>query len=402
MPKFETCGADPRRAKPCRRRDVKLAVDEGQKQPKGSTSLLAVMKPKLPQADAVLPYLRKIDASRLYSNFGPLNAEFEERVAQRYGASDVVATTASNATIALTLVLNGFTARPGALCAMPAWTFVASAHAAIMAGLKPYFLDVDPTTWALDPEATAAALTDAPGEVAAVMPVSPFGRPLDIASWETFRERTGIPVVIDAAAGFDTVKPSSIPTVVSLHATKVLGIGEGAIVLSTDSALMSDIRARSNFGFRGSREARMPATNAKLSEYHAAVGLAALDEWPQARAQWMAAAVAYQHALPSNHLRLQAGFGETWVSSTSVLELSGPHATRAEKSLAEARVETRRWWGLGAHHHPATAGFPRTALPVTERFAEGTLAVPFHRDLSPAAIAEVARALRDAGIYPES
>jgi dTDP-4-amino-4,6-dideoxygalactose transaminase len=351
------------------------------------------MKPKLPEADAILPYLRRIDAGRTYSNFGPLNAEFEEQIAGFYGASGPVVTTAANATIALTLVLEALGVRRGELCAMPAWTFVASAHAAVMAGLTPYFLDVDRETWALDPEATAAALAKAPGTVAAVMPVAPFGRALDVEAWEAFRSRTGIPVVIDAAAGFDTARPSSIPTVVSLHATKVLGVGEGALVLSIDPALIRDIKARSNFGFYGSREARMPAANAKLSEYHAAVGLAALDEWTQARGQWMTSAALYLERLPSNRLKLQPGLGESWVASTCVLDLGGVDASRVEAVLAGAGVETRRWWGRGAHRHPATADFPRADLAVTDDLAEGTLAVPFHRDLSPNAIDAVTQAL---------
>lgn len=362
--------------------------------PVEATSLLAIMRPKLPEALAIIPYLRRIDEARAYSNFGPLNTEFEERLAISYGAAEPVATTASNATVALTMALDAFSSPRGSLCIMPAWTFVASAHAAISAGLTPYFLDVDPATWALDAEATAAALASAPGDVGAVMPVSPFGLPLDIGAWEWFRRRTGIPVVIDAAAGFDTARPSSIPTVVSLHATKALGVGEGALVLSTDADFLRDMRARANFGFLGSREARTAAVNAKLSEYHAAVGLAALDEWPQARAEWLGVAAGYRQALTSNEFTLQPGFGESWVGSVCMLQLSEPNAAQAEKALTSVGVETRRWWGRGAHLHPATAGYPRTALPVTERLAEASLAAPFWRDLPSSAIETVALALQ--------
>ena len=66
--------------------------------------------------------------------------------------------------------------------------------------------------------------------------------------------------------------PRGTPTLVSLHATKVLGAGEGGFVLCDNRDLVVDIRRRMNFGFRGSREAMVPAFNAKLSEYHAAVG----------------------------------------------------------------------------------------------------------------------------------
>jgi dTDP-4-amino-4,6-dideoxygalactose transaminase len=108
-----------------------------------------------------------------------------------------------------------------------------------------------------------------------------------------------------------------------------------------------------------------------------------LDEWTEARAAWMAAAGAYRRALDgSNRVRLQDGFGETWVTSICMLH-AADHAvaTRIEGALAAAGIETRHWWGKGAHSHPATAQFPRASLPVTQALAESTFAAPFYRDL---------------------
>src|SRR5262249_49840480 len=122
--------------------------------------------------------------------------------------------------------------------------------------------------WALDPEALSAELSRAPGKVSSVMPVAPFGQPIDVSLWDRFRERTGLAVVIDAAAGFDTLIPGRAPSIVGLHATKVLGIGEGGCVVSHEVALIRDIRTRSNLGFFKSRESRVTAPNAKLSESH--------------------------------------------------------------------------------------------------------------------------------------
>lgn len=358
---------------------------------------IPAMRPKLPSAERLLPYLKEIDSSRVYSNFGPLMRAFEDRLAERYGLPGGCVTTVANATLGLTLAFAAEGVRPGTLCAMPAWTFIASAHAATMAGLVPYFVDVEAESWALDPQAVADATTAAPGEVGAVMPVMPFGRPIDIAAWDRFRARTGVPVVIDAAAGFDAVSPGRAPTVVSLHATKVLGVGEGGFVMSTDSAIIRGIRTRSNFGFAGTREAMVPAANAKLSEYHAAVGLAALDEWPEVRAEWMALARTYRQALPeSNRLRFQRGFGEDWIAATCVIDLVDSEAVRIETALARAGIETRRWWGAGAHVHAATRELPRTALPVTEALVNSTIAVPFFRGLEEVDVQRVAEAMADA------
>jgi dTDP-4-amino-4,6-dideoxygalactose transaminase len=350
-----------------------------------------ILRPKLPVADRVVGYLRRIDEERFYTNFGPLVTVLEDRIAQHYGLDSGAVTTVANATLGLTLALMAEGAQRGTLCAMPAWTFVASAHAAAGAGLVPYFIDVDPYTWALDPEAILSEITRAPGPVGAVMPVAPFGRPIDIARWDAFRAESKLAVVVDAAAGFDSLIPGNAPAVVSLHATKVLSSGEGGLVVSRDPSLIEEVRARSNFGFHGSRLARFTSTNAKMSEYHAAVGLAALDEWREARGEWMDLAAAYRRAFAgSNRIRLQEGFGQSWVSGICVLRATEPPTLRFEQTLAAAEVETRQWWGSGAHLHPATADYPRAALPITKGLAAATFGVPFYRDLAAPQITQIA------------
>lgn len=354
-----------------------------------SMAAIPVMRPRLPSARILAPYLERIDSGRIYSNFGPLACTFEDRLSAHYALPADVVSTVANATLGLTLALAAQDARPGTLCLMPAWTFVASAHAAVMAGLTPYFVDVDVETWALDPEAIAAEIARAPDVVGAVMPVAPFGRPIDIAAWDRFHSRTGLPVVIDAAAGFDALKPGAVPAVVSLHATKILATGEGGFVVSTDAALKQEIRGRSNFGFAGTREATMPAANAKLSEYHAAVGLAALDAWDETRDQWLTVARNYRRAVPaSNQIGHQPGNGTDWIATTWVIDFL--EADRVEAALANAGIETRRWWGRGAHLHKATAKFPRTSLPNTDALARSTLGLPFYHDLGSAQVHQIA------------
>jgi dTDP-4-amino-4,6-dideoxygalactose transaminase len=354
-------------------------------------SLMHIMRPKLPSTDRLTPYLRSIDESRVYSNFGPLVLSLEDRLAEHFGLTQGTVATVANATLGLAIALAAQEPPPKSLCAIPAWTFVATAHAALIAGLVPYFVDVAPETWALDVDRLGGELERAPARVGAVMPVMPFGMPLDLAKWEAFRSRTGIAVVIDAAAGFDSLIPAAVPSVVSLHATKVLGIGEGGLIISTDPSLGREARMRANFGFYESRQARTAAHNAKLSEYHGAVGHAALDEWVQARAEWGDAAGGYRRALHgSNHVSLQRCFGETWIGSTCLLGFDGPIADRVEQALARRDIETRRWWGAGAHLQPATTSFPRAPLPVTDSLARSTLAVPLYRDIGPAEIRRVA------------
>src|SRR5256885_1617894 len=117
--------------------------------------VLPVMRPKLPAADRVAPYLQSIDTARVYSNYGPLTLSLEDRLAEHYRLASGTVGTVANATLGLAIALSVQHPPAGTLCVMPAWTFVASAHAAVIAGLIPYFVDVDAATWALDVEKTS-------------------------------------------------------------------------------------------------------------------------------------------------------------------------------------------------------------------------------------------------------
>lgn len=355
---------------------------------------LPVARPRLPPADDILPYLRRIDDARWYSNFGPLLTELELRLASRF-TDGAVAVTVVNATQALTLALQAMDLPRGSLVATPSWTFVATAHAIAQAGLIPWFLDVDHASQMLDPDLVREMLASAPGPVSAALPVAAHGAIPDIEAWLTFRDETGLPVLLDAAAAFDAARDARLPSVVSLHATKVLGIGEGGFLVTDDAALAARVRYMTTYGFKHSREAQIAGTNAKLSEYTAAVGLAALDRWPADRLRFFLAAQHTRIGLAMTpSVVLQGGWGSDWVTSVCVARLPDGVAEAATETLLGHGVETRRWWGQGCHLGAAFAGYPRTELPVTERLARSVIGLPFAIDLTREDVDRVVLALR--------
>jgi dTDP-4-amino-4,6-dideoxygalactose transaminase len=354
-----------------------------------------IARPRLPTRAAIAPYLDRIDDARWYANNGPLVRELDARLAARLGGGAEVVTVA-NGTVALTLALRAAGARPGTLCLMPAWTFVASAHAALDAGLTPYFVDVDPATWMLDPAAVCAAIAAAPAQVGAIMPVAAFGRIPDLNLWRQMADGTGLPVVVDCAAGFDGLASAPVPVTVSLHATKTVGAGEGGYVACEDGALIERVRAMSAFGFRGERISTCAAVNAKLSEYAAAVALASLDAWPGDRARFALTAQRLRAGLAlTPEIGFQDGWGARWISSVCVVSTPDRAAPGMSNALRAAGVETRDWWGAGCHVHPAFARCPRAPLPVTERLAASTLGLPYFIDLDEDASARIIEALAE-------
>ena len=365
-------------------------------EPRAAPAPVAVARPRLPTAEAILPYLQQIDEARWYSNFGPLLTSLEQRLADRF-AEPTQVLTVTNATQALTLALQAMDLEPGGYVVLPAWTFVATAHAVVQAGLKPWFVDVDPATWMLDPAQVEDLSPDLNREAAAVIPVCAFGAMQDLGAWRAFRDRTGVPVLVDAAAAFDTLFDAGLPAVVSLHATKVLGLGEGGFLATEDAGLAARVRRLTTFGFEGSRDSRVAATNAKLSEYAAAVGLAALDGWPGDRLRWLRTAQMLRIALIGlPQVRFQPGWGSDWVTSVCTVGLPQGSAPRVAKLLRQDGIDTRQWWGGGCHASTAFAGSRREDLSVTERLADATLGLPFSIDMNAHDIARVAAALEHA------
>lgn len=338
---------------------------------------LPVARPHMPPASAIAPYLDRIDASRHYSNFGPLVCELEKRLAERLGP-DAHAVTASSGTSALVLALLALDLPKGALCALPSWTFVATAHAVLAAGLMPWFVDVDTDTAMLDPQACQTVLSRAPGKVCAIIPVCAHGAPLDVEGWTQFQSQTGVRVVVDAAAAHDSLTAAPFPMAVSLHATKSLGAGEGGYVVCPDPDFAQRVRMLSSFGFHGSREAQMVALNAKMSEYTAAVALSAMDNWASTRLLYQQTAFKLRIALKDvPQVQFQEGWGLRWVSSVCVVRVPEGVLTPLIAFLKDHDIDSRQWWGAGCHTSRAFAALARDDMPNTEHLAATTLGLPY-------------------------
>lgn len=293
------------------------------------------MKPLLPESNKILPYLRRIDESRHYCNFGPLNEEYQERLSGLFEAPIV---TCSSATSGLIAALLAFELPKGSLIACPSWTFIATPAAIVNAGHIPYFCDVGTDG--------IMSMSNVPNTVSAIIAVSPCGLPVD--QLPLVAANCNVPIIIDAAGGFDSFstfcKPGKIPVVVSTHGTKVFGTGEGGFVTCHNKPLLEKIKHITNFGFNDSRKAISRGFNAKLSEYHAAVGLAELDGWEEKR--------------------------QKYLKKTKIYGLN--YAT----SLVPSTSGEGRKGVYGCHTHKAYKDYPRTNLPVTESLIKKTAFVP--------------------------
>lgn len=358
---------------------------------------IPVNRPRLPPAETILPYLREIDCTRQYTNFGPLHSRLQSRLAEHHGVQAGNLALAGSGTAALVALIQALISTPDKtrrLCLCPSYTFVGTGAAARLCGLEPFLLDVDPISWALNPDALEQR--EELERAALVLVVAPYGKPPDLVRWEQFSQRTRIPVVVDAAACFDAIDAEAvvrgtIPVAMSLHATKTFSTGEGGMLMAADPGLMDRASRALNFGLQNDRTSVGPCFNGKLSEYHAAVGLAELDGWAAKRDQFLAAAQAYachgERLGWNQSLHVSVNHASPYAC---FLAPTREQATTLAAALSRQGIGWRRWYGGGLHQQPSFRDCQAASMVNTDELAWRLVGLPMFPDLSPQTIGAIA------------
>jgi len=356
------------------------------------------LKPNLVKHEAYLKYLKRIDDTRIYSNNGPLNTEFESRVRLEIfgGLGDVA--TVNNATAGLMLAISQLRRATGRYVLMPSFTFAATPLAAIWCGLEPYFVDIRPGDWCLDEELLVETIERLGDDVALVMPYPTFGTALDLAFYEQLH-RSGIPVVVDAAPCFGTKTidgkqlghgfPGAV--VFSFHATKAFGVGEGGLVYSGDPDIVARCRQASNFGFGLERESTMLGLNGKLSEYGAAIALATLDVFEAKNQKRQRVNEWYMEALRARGLfssgwRVQHCSGAVPFQFQPVLCPSTSRNVEVVVRLEGRGVQARSYFSPSCHQQEMFRELPKTRLDVSEHVSRLSVSLPLWEEMCKADI----------------
>lgn len=234
----------------------------------------------LPNVPHERSFLRKVEdllAGRRLTNNGPNVRQFEQRVCEILGVANAVAV--CNGTLGLQLAAKALGLSGEVV--MPSFTFVATAHALEWIGLKPVFVDIDPTTHNIDSRRIAEAITD---RTSAIVGVHLWGAPCDVTRIEAVAKDRGLPVMYDASHAFSSslggrkIGGFGSCEVFSLHATKFVHTFEGGVITTHDDALAEKMRLMRNFGFQDYDKVVSAGVNAKMTEIGAAMGLCCLDQ----------------------------------------------------------------------------------------------------------------------------
>ena len=365
-------------------------------------------RPELPPIESIMDYFeRSVDLS-YFANGGPCANELTLRIEARlmHLAHCVLVSSATTGLMAALRAVCGEPRGRRTLIACPSYTFTATAGAIVWAGFQPLFVDIEPDGYCLDPESLEAALKVRRGRIAGILACAPFGTAPGNrlrAAWRDIAARFKAPLLIDSAPGFGALDEEGLPLgtqgdteVFSFHATKPFAIGEGGAVTTPDPEIAARIGRLVNFGIEPStRTSREPGFNGKLSELHAATGLAVLDEFDTILAGRRSLAARVMHAAEPSGLRYQRNHaGSTW----QYFQALTPDAETRERILsaaAAAQVDARTLHDPPLHRQPAYKDADRGAsLVATDAIAARSISLPLANHLHAAEIARIGAVAR--------
>lgn len=239
--------------------------------------LITVTSPLLPNLDDFNEMLKQIWASKWITNNGSFHKQLEKELAAYLKVPYISLFT--NGTLPLITALQALRIT-GEVITTP-YSFVATTHALWWNGIKPVFVDIDPTTDNINPDKIEAAITP---KTTAIMPVHVYGKPCDTKRIQEIADQYGLKVIYDAAHAFgvevngESILNAGDLSTLSFHATKVYNTVEGGAMVMHDEKMKKRIDYLKNFGFANETTVVGPGINSKMDEVRSAYGLLNLKQ----------------------------------------------------------------------------------------------------------------------------
>jgi dTDP-4-amino-4,6-dideoxygalactose transaminase len=237
---------------------------------------IPVTMPSLAPLTEFAEILKGVWERGILTHNGPLVQQFEREISRKLDLPGFVAV--ANGTIAIQMALKALGITGGEIITTP-FTWVATLSAIQWERCTPVFCDIDPATLNIDVSKIEPLITE---RTVAILPVHVFGVPCDIDAIEEIAEKYKLKVIYDAAhavgstyAGRSVLEYGDI-SATSLHATKLLNTAEGGGCVTLDANLHEKLKRIRFFGHDDAKNVVEEGFNGKMTEVHAALGLANL------------------------------------------------------------------------------------------------------------------------------
>jgi perosamine synthetase len=320
---------------------------------------------------------------------------FEEAFAEYCGVEHAIATTSGTTALHVALLAHGIGS--GDEVITTPFTFISSANAILFVGARPVFVDIDPATFNIDPGLLDDAVTP---RTKAIMPVHLFGLPADMEPIVEVAERHGLAVIEDACqahgAEYEGRRAGGFGTgCFSFYPTKNITTGEGGMVTTGDERIAESCRVIRQHGMRRRYYHDELGFNFRMTDIHAAIGLAQLQKLER----FNEARIANARFL-SEHLRgvvtPVVPEGRRHVFHQYTIRVPGGRRDAVLEGLKERGIGTGVYYPMPVHKQRVylERGY-RVTLPEAERAAAEVLSLPVHPGLSGDDLEAIVAAVND-------
>ena len=257
--------------------------------------MINVTKSHLPPIDEYVEYLRGIWQRGHLTNNGPLLVELERQLAQYLGVKHCFVLT--NGMLGLHIAIRAMQVK-GSVVTTP-FSYVATSAAAAWEGHRLVYADID-ASMCITP---ASCLAVWPEDAGAILATHVYGNACDVDGLAALAKSKNVPLIFDAAHAFGaTLNGKSLVSygdvaMLSFHATKLFHTVEGGALICQDDEVAERISYLRNFGHASPESFYGYGTNAKMSEFHAAMGLCNLKVVDQLIRQREASSKLYDQEL---------------------------------------------------------------------------------------------------------
>ena len=289
----------------------------------------------------------------------------------------------SSGTAALHLALLAHNIGPGDEVITTSFTFIASVNSIIYVGATPVLVDIDEETFNLDPIKVEAAITP---RTKAIMPVHLYGYPADMNAFVDIAERHNLILIEDAAqavgATYKGRATGSFGTgCFSLYATKNIQSGEGGMITTSDGDLAHRLRLLRQHGMERRYYHELLGYNFRMTNLHAAIGLAQLDRLEDFnRKRRHNAQFLSRHIESVIVPNVKPGYEHVWHQYTVRVPDGAPFSRdEAVQKLTDAGIGTGVFYPVPAHEQDyVKKQYGPKRLPITEKLARQVFSLPVH------------------------
>jgi len=310
---------------------------------------------------------------------GPRTGELEEKFTAVCDTKYAIATSSGTAALHVALLAHGI--GEGDEVITTPFTFIASVNSIIFTGARPIFVDIEEDTFNINPHLIEAAITP---KTKALMPVHIYGNPCNMDVILDIAKRHNLIVIEDAAqaigANYKGNRVGSFGSgCFSLYATKNVMSGEGGMITTSDESFVQRCRMIRNHGMQRRYYHDVLGHNFRMTDLHAAIGLAQMARLEEFTAKRRANAEFFNsniHSVLTPTVRF--GFGHVWHQYT--IRVSGRERDAAVKQLNEAGIGTGIFYPVPANRQTylLTMGLGGNSMPVAERLATEVISLPVH------------------------